>query len=119
MIAFELYLNGKKVCTAGVGDLGVLSSCLVWRGAQPYQKGGSPVSEYIKVDVGGLAGSGEHLWWVERNLKRGEVVAIKVVETDRVDKPRKRQRPDPKGDLRRQKQYVRRMAKQFGWKIQT
>ena len=36
-----------------------------------------------------------------------------------VDEPRERQRPNPEADLRRQKQYVRRMAKQFGWRIQT
>jgi hypothetical protein len=119
MMAFEVYLNGKKFRTAGVGELGVLTTCLSWRGSQPYQKGGPPVPEYLRLDVGGLATSGEHLRWLDRKLKRGDTVSIKVVEVASADKPRERQRPDPTGDLRRQKQYVRRMAKQFGWKIQT
>ena len=119
MIAFELHLNGKKICTAGVGQVGVLSTCLSWRGPQPYQKDGPPVAESLRLDVGGLADSGEHLRWLDRKLKRGNVLTIKVVEVDSADKPQERQRPNPPADWRRQKQYVRRMAKQFGWKIQT
>lgn len=119
MIAFEVHLNGKKICTAGVGDLGVLTSSLAWRGPQPYQKGGPVVPEYLRLDVGGLADCGDHLRWQDRKLKRGDVVSIKVVEVDSPDRPRERQHPSPTADLRRQKQYVRRMAKKFGWKIQT
>ena len=119
MIAIEVHLNGKKLCTAGVGQLGVLSTCLSWRGPQPYQKGGPSVAEYLRLDVGGLADSGDHLRWLDRKLKRGDVLGIKVVEVDSADKPRGRQRPNPAADLRRQKQYVRRMARQFGWKILT
>lgn len=76
------------------------------------------VAEYLRLDVGGLADSGEHLRWLDRKLKRGDVLSIKVVEADSADKPRERQRPNPAADLRRQKQYVHWMAKQFGWKFQ-
>ena len=119
MIAFEVYLNGKKLCIAGVGELGVLSTIVTWRGTQPYKKGGQPVAEYLRLDAGGLADSGEHLRWAERKLKRGDEVTVKVVEVASADKPRERKRPSPAMDLRRQKQYVRRMAKQLGWKLQT
>jgi hypothetical protein len=119
MIAFEVYLNGRKISTTGVGSLGVLSACLSWRGPQPYLKGRRPVAEYLRLDAGGLANSGEHLRWVDRKIKRGDEVTIKVVEVSSADKPRERKRPSPARDLRRQKQYVRQMAKQFGWKFQT
>jgi hypothetical protein len=66
MIAFELYLNGKKPCTAGVGNDGVLSA---------------------------------HVTWVRST---GERTRRNVAE-----------------DLRRQKRYVREMAKKLGWKIST
>lgn len=118
MIAFEVHLNGKKICTAGVGEVGVLTTSLAWRGPQPYQNGGPSAAEYLRLDVGGLADSGEHLRWLDRKLKRGDVLRIKVVEVASADKPRERERPNRAADLRRQKQYVRRMAKQFGWKIQ-
>jgi len=117
MIAFEVHVNGRKVCSAGEGDLGVLTAGLAWRGPQPYQKGGRSVPEYLRLDVGGLANSGEHLRWLARKLKLGDVVSIKVVEVDSADKPRERQRSNPASDLRRKKEYVSRMAKQFGWKI--
>ena len=120
MITFEIYLNGKKICTAGVGDFGVLSTSLAWRGAQPHQKGGKSAPSYLRLDVGGIAdSSGEHLRWLGRKVKRGDLIAIKVVEAASADKPRERQRPNPAADLRRQKQYGRRMAKQFGWKLET
>jgi hypothetical protein len=45
MIAFEAYLNGKKICVAGVGDSGVLSAFLWWHGPHPYKKGGPPVAQ--------------------------------------------------------------------------
>jgi hypothetical protein len=119
MIAFEVHLNGKKVCTAGVGEIGVLSTILSWRGSQPYEKGGPPVPEYLRLDIGGIdGGSREHVRWLDRKIKRGDIITIKVVETNAATKPRERERPDPAADLRRQKQYVRRMAKQFGWRIE-
>ena len=119
MIAFEVYLNGKRICTAGLGERGVLSTGLAWRGSQPYKKGGPPVAEYLKLDVGGLVDSGEHIRWADRKIKRGDLITIKVVEAISADKPRERQRPNPAADLRRQKQYVRQMAKKFGWQIKT
>ena len=61
MIAFEVHPNGKRTCTAGVGQLGVLSTCLNWRGPQPCQQGGPSFAEYLRLDVGGLADLGEHL----------------------------------------------------------
>ncbi len=119
MIAFEVYLNGKKLCTAGVGELGVVSTNLAWRGSQPYENGGSLVPEYLRLDVGGLANSGEHLRWINRKLRCGDTLTVKIVESVATDKPRERKRPDLAADLRSQKQYVRRMAKKLGWKIQT
>ncbi len=119
MIAFEVRLNGKKICTAGVGNLGVLSACMSWRGSQPYERGGSPVPEYLRLDVGGLTALREDVRWIDRKIKSGDMVTIKVVEAPKADKPRKRKHPNPAEDLRRQRKYVRRMAKRWGWKIQS
>ena len=120
MIAFEVHLNGKKICTAGVGELGVLSTILCWRGTQPYKKGGPTVAEYLRLDVGGIPDrSGEHVRWVGRKVRHGDVISIKITEVASVDKPRERERFDPSKDLRERKRYVRQMAKELGWKIQT
>jgi hypothetical protein len=119
-IAFEVYLNGKKICTAGVGNMGVLSAVLAYRGVQPYEEGGPPVSEYLTLDVGGyLPDSKEHIRWRERKLKPGDSVTVKIVKAESVDKPRERKRTNPATDLLQKKQYVRRMAKELGRKLQS
>jgi hypothetical protein len=120
MIAFEVYLNGKKICTAGVGDTGVLTACLSYRGALPYEEGGPQVRECLTIDVGGyLPNPREHLRWRERKLKPGDSVTLNVVKAESVDRPRERERTNAAANLRRRKQYVRRMAKELGWKLQT
>jgi hypothetical protein len=118
MVAFEVHLNGKKLCTAGVGELGVLSTCLAWQASQPEGQTSAAVVEHLRLEVGGLAESGEHFRWIDRKVKRGDILTIKVVRAALVDNPRKRDRPNPAARLRSQKEYVRRMAKQLGWKIQ-
>ena len=57
--------------------------------------------------------------WLDRDLVVGDEVRIEVVDDDSVDRPRSRKRRDRAQELRAQKRYVREMAKQFGWKIQT
>jgi hypothetical protein len=32
MVAFGIYLNGAHMCTAGIGELGVLTACVTWSG---------------------------------------------------------------------------------------
>jgi hypothetical protein len=56
---------------------------------------------------------------MDRKIKRGDEVNIKVGEVASADKLRERKRPNPAENLRRQKDYVRRMAKQLGWKLRT
>jgi hypothetical protein len=124
MIAFNVYLNGKKVCTAGVPDTGVLSAHVTWlrrTGEQRLSKQAHGVEEELTMDVGGLITPiDEYVRWADRRPVRvGDEVRIKIVNAERVDRPRARKRSDPAENLRRQKRYVREMAKRFGWKIQT
>ncbi len=120
MPVFHVYLNGEKVSTAGVGDLGVLSTHVTWvRRTQEDMHVKMPVEE-LTLHVGGLISpKGEHVRWLDRPLEVGDEVRITVAEAAKVDRPRSRKRSDPAEDLRRQKRYVRQMAKRFGWKIQT
>jgi hypothetical protein len=114
MPAFKLHINGKKLCIASLDDIGVLSAHVsyVCRKHTPEQK---PLS----LHVSGLDSStGEHLVWHEaRPISVGDKLSIEVIETARGDKPTSRKKPDPVADLRARKQYVRKMAKEFGWKI--
>jgi hypothetical protein len=114
MLAFHVHLNGKKVCIAGVPGTGVLSAHVTW-----VRRTGT--KEELTMDVGGLITPTDE--YVRRTYGRpvrvGDEVRIKIVEADRVDRPSSRKRSDPAEGVRRQKRYVREVAKRFGWKIQT
>ncbi len=123
MPVFQVSLNGKKISTAGVGELGVLGTHVSWvrrsRELNPETKRGL-AKEALHLHVGGLiTPTEEHIRWVDRKLKVGDEVRIRIVKEAPVDRPRSLQRPDRAADLRAQKRYVREMAKRFGWTIKT
>jgi hypothetical protein len=123
MIAFEIYVNGKRLCTAGIGEVGVLAANLLWVGSEP-QKGArnktAKMDEYASIRVGGLfSKTEEHVKWARRNLRRGDEVAIRIIETVHVDPPREIEKRTAATIRSRQKRQVRSLAKKFGWKIQT
>jgi hypothetical protein len=112
MRAFEVNLNGKRLCLAGIGDDGVLNAMVEHFVGKGWN--------YQTLLVGGLISpTGEHVTWKRRRLKIGDEVRIKIVESVSVDRPRERLRLDPRDEVKRQKKYVREMAKKFGWKITT
>jgi len=123
MPVFHVYLNGKKVTTAGVGDLGVLGAHVSWvrrTGEHSLAKKPDTIEEALTLNVGGLVTpSQEHLRWLDRDLKIGDEVRITLAESARVTRPQSCERRDRAKELRSQKRYVREMAKRFGWKIQT
>ena len=122
MIAFEVSLNTRKVCVAGVGDLGVLSTILSWvRREGRNTETGDPgkTEEELTLNVSGLRSSkSEHVRWAENELKVGDEVCVRIVDLESVDPPHHRKANDPEEDTKRQQRYVEQMAKQFGWTIQ-
>jgi hypothetical protein len=121
MRALEIHVNGKKLCTAGIGDDGVLTAIVrsVPRPIQATsQKRTSRAGEDLGLDVGGLTPSTlEYVRWKSPKLRSGDEVLIKIIETDRPDKPSSRQRADPNEAIHAEKRYVERAAKKLGWKI--
>ena len=117
MIAFDIYLNDKKLCRAGVGDSGVLSAIVTWA-ARTMSTG---KDENLSLNLGGLiTPRGEHVSWInQKPLAVGDKIQINIVATDSVDE---HQRRDPADDarLRQAKEdQVRRSAKELGWKIEV
>src|SRR5688572_30683610 len=104
MIAFEISIDGRKQCTAGVPDLGVASviASRVRRVARD-PRSGQPIpgrfEEELTLDVGGLShdpnGASVHLGWLREALNVGQQIAITIVETEAADPPRTREREDP------------------------
>ena len=112
MRAFEVRLNGKRLCVAGIdGDcvLNVIVNHVLGHGRNE-----------LWLTVGGLiSATEEHVRWKVPHLKLGDKVALRIVETDLVDKPVERFRTDSKQDERNSKAYVRAVAKEYGWKLIT
>ena len=105
MIALQVKLNGKRVCTAGAEDLSVLSTMVTAvgpLGAQTVLAGPREKAE-IHYSVRGLTGrkdqtNDEHLVWQGlAHLQVGDVITIKVLETRRGDAPRSSQPADRGG----------------------
>src|SRR5262245_46394729 len=112
MLAFEVSVNGKTVCIAGFDDYGVLSAILTWVRRRPDVEF-QPGSEELEFTVGGLisgsTNSEENLDWLKQELRVGDDVRIRVIESDRADEPAKRRRDDPKRREQRQRAYYEQM----------
>src|SRR5215468_270201 len=119
MRAFKVSLNGKKLCLAGVGHEGVLTAIVnSVTGIRPSAADGR---EDLFLEVGGLfSPTDEHFKWVhQKHLHVGDRIQVQIVDTTSADRPIKKYRLDAADRLTSQKRYVRMMAKQLGWKIQT
>ena len=86
MRAFEVYLNGKRVSLAGIGDDGVLTAivgCVTAKGRRD-----------LFLEVGGkVSPADEHVAWINHKpLRLGDQLQIKLVEATTVDEPTKRHR---------------------------
>lgn len=86
MIAFEVFINGHRVCLAGAGNDGVLNTIVNWVGRP------SSVEE-VFLRVGGLdCITDEYLRWNVPSIGVGAEIIVKVVEADSVDPPDQRYR---------------------------
>ena len=118
MLALEVHVNGKRRCVAGIADDGAISAILSWVGRGRPERG--LPKEEVHLHVGGLDSlKREHMDWLQQDLTAGDEVLVRVVDVRKVDAPLKGSRRPVDDSKRRQKAYVRRMAKQFGWQIQT
>ena len=116
MPVFEVYLNGKKAVTAGIGPQGVLDTSITW--ASRETGSAKPSKGEFCLHVGGLHGpTGDHWHWLDRPLKVGDKICVRVAQEGAIDPPQSRERRDEAQDLRQQQRYVRQLAKSWGWKI--
>ena len=111
MRAFQIVLNGKRICVAGIPRDCVLSTTITY---VPFRR-----RKETRLYVGGLeVDKNEHVFWKESILRAGDEVRIKIVETKSVDAPLRRYLRDPAAEVEAEKRHVRKLAKKFGWKIQ-
>jgi hypothetical protein len=121
MIAFDVFLNRKKLARAGVGSDGVLTAMTTWVRRRASRKGGNQRQPQWDRDLSfSLAGYrstdgdvGEHFKWADRKLKPGDVLTIKVITAARVDEPPRRVAEDPQLVERSQRRYYQRRKRKF------
>lgn len=112
MRVFEVYVNETRLCVAGIGEDGVLTTMIC------HVAGNGRNESYLRV--GGLISrTQEHVLWRNRRLKTGDEIRVKILEAASVDRPKQRHRRDPKQELAAQKRYVRAMARKLGWEVRT
>ena len=85
MVAFEIKINGKKRCVAGLNEAGNLIASLWWT----KQKG---TRQKAWLTIGGVTGepgnSDRVLSWVDDDsLRVGDRVSIRIVQATTVDPP--------------------------------
>jgi hypothetical protein len=120
VIAFEVYVNGKKRCTAGVGERGVLNAGVNWirRADETVRRYGGSGREELTVEARGMVTSPnlprEHVQWLNSRLQMGDVITFKVIETEKVNKPRSRTPADPERIERMQREDYEALKQQYG-----
>ena len=123
MIGFEISVDGQKICTAGVGDLGVVTAMANWvRRIARDPHSGTPIAgqfeEELTFHVGGLThdadGAGVNVTWLDQALSTGQRITMTVVDTTQVDTPRTRRREDPASVAQRRREYYERLKREYG-----
>jgi alpha/beta superfamily hydrolase len=110
MIAFEVFINGKKTATAGVGELGVLSAILSWVRRQDES------SDELTFELGGLITTGEqkeHLRWLSEQLSVGDQVLVRIVDSDVIDSPKEREVTSSERDEFLERKYYERLKEKY------
>src|SRR5258707_12888981 len=95
MIAFEVILNGDKLCIAGVEGPGVISAILSWASRATMadtENNESCSGQELTLEVGGLQSNdvgrgGTHISWLNRRLEVGDVLTIQIKNLLAVDEP--------------------------------
>ena len=122
MICFEIWINDKKVCTAGVqAKFGVLSAILTWvrrdlnQFAEEERK--TVLEEELNFDVSGHSNLGENdtemAEWIRGSLKPGDEIKIRIQESNHVDEPSSKRRDDPNFVEKAQKRYYEKLKKKY------
>jgi hypothetical protein len=116
MTVFDVFLNGRKLCRAGVGADGVLNAIISWAkligpAARTARQLKSP-SEETKLHVGGLRGD-THRQWAARSLKVGDRVAVAVSRARGFDPPIREQSRDPRLEERAERRSYARLKRRF------
>ncbi len=110
MRAFEIHVNGRRLCVAGLEEGMMLFSVAC---ADNKHGRGS-----VGLSMTGMSLTHETIQWQTGTLGMDDEVRLRIIETSKADKYDVLQKA-PRDARNYEKKYVRRMAKEFGWTIQA
>ena len=102
-LCFEITINDDPPILAGLRDLKVLSAILTF------------VSERDELDlsIGGMVDKSGHVRWLEREMRRGDAVTIRIVDSDEASEPFTREWTDPSIDADQERAYYERLRRKY------
>lgn len=105
---------GPNEHTIGVDRNGVLT---VFITSARRNGDGQPRGE-CSLELAGLdSESGSHLKWAQYSLEPGDRIEVDVLGDGEADPPEIVRKVDPEEEELRKKNYVRKMAAEYGWKL--
>ena len=102
-LCFEVSVNDDAPVLAGLAEAKVLTAVLTF------------VLERAELDlhVGGMVDRSDHVDWLDRELKQGDVVTIRIVDSDQPSPPMARRRTDPSVDAEQEREHYERLRRKY------
>jgi hypothetical protein len=123
MIAFEVKVNGKIVCTAGVGEYGGLFTDVRWSKRNlALCPTGMNEQEWVDEELAlGVTGCIAHvdkttelLRWNRKSLSIGDEIVVRILEQPECDEPEERDRYNAEEKRREERRsYYEELKKEF------
>jgi hypothetical protein len=88
MLAFEISINGKRLCIAGTGMASVVSTGVSWTRREP---------DTIRFNVGGIVAANplEHFDWKTPRVGIGDEITVRLIDATIGDDPDEVYQPAP------------------------
>jgi hypothetical protein len=109
MICFELYMNGCKMATTGISKFGVLHANLCLVTANPAKKR----DQELDFSLGGLEENEYLKWYGKDDLKAGDEITVRIIESQSFDVPIEKRWSDPELERKEKKKYFEQLKKEI------
>jgi hypothetical protein len=118
MLCFDVYVNGRRLCRAGVGSGGTTAILHCSAGSRRSAGArGRSKRDQVDLDVGGLFSprpeENHFPKWVARRLKLGDEVLIRLVEARKADHPKRTDVETRAWVAELERAYYERMRKKY------
>jgi hypothetical protein len=67
----------------------------------------------LDLHVGGMLDRSDHVDWLDRELRQGDVVTIRIVDSDQPSQRIARRRCDPSVDAEQERQYYEHLRRKY------